>query len=165
MNDQKRMEILGLLQSDARLSPDRIAVMVGEPVESVNQVIAEMEAQKVILRYHTLVDWEKTGIESVTARIDVKITPQRDVGFDRLAERIARFPEVRSCYLMSGTYDLSLEVQAANLLAVSRFVSERLSVLDGVASTTTHFVLKRYKHDGVLFAGEKENDERLAITL
>lgn len=164
MQEQKRLEILDLLQGDARLSAEKIAVMVGEPVEWVAQTIAEFEEQRVILRYHTLVDWDKTGMEYVTAMIDVKITPQRDYGFDRLAERIARFPEVRSCYLMSGTYDLAVEVQAPNLREVSRFVSERLSTLDGVASTTTHFVLKRYKHDGVLFGSNGEDDERLAVT-
>lgn len=164
MQEQKRLEILDLLQGDARLSAEKIAVMVGEPVEWVAQTIAEFEEQRVILRYHTLVDWDKTGMEYVTAMIDVKITPQRDYGFDRLAERIARFPEVRSCYLMSGTYDLAVEVQASNLREVSRFVSERLSTLDGVASTTTHFVLKRYKHDGVLFGSSGEDDERLAVT-
>lgn len=164
MDDQKRLEILGLLQYDARMPASQIAVMVGEPLEAVTSVIGEMEEQRVILRYHTLVNWEKAGVENVTARIDVKITPQRDHGFDHLAERISRFPEVRSCYLMSGTYDLALEVQAPNLREVSRFVSERLSTLEGVASTTTHFVLKRYKHDGILFADTDEGDERLAVT-
>lgn len=164
MQEQKRLEILGLLQSDARLRAEEIAVMVGEPPLEVSQTIAELEEQRVILRYHTLVDWEKAGMEHVTALIDVKITPQRDHGFDRLAERIARFPEVRSCYLMSGTYDLAVEVQAPNLREVARFVSERLSTLDGVASTTTHFVLKRYKHDGVLFGPSGEDEERLAVT-
>lgn len=164
MNDQKRLEILGLLQTDARTPVEKIAVMVGEPVEAVAQTIAELEEQNIILRYHTLVDWERAGVESVTARIDVKITPQRDVGFDRLAERIARFPEVRSCYLMSGGQDLAVEVRAENLLAVSRFVSERLSALEGVASTTTNFVLKRYKHDGTLYGESDGADERLAVT-
>lgn len=164
MNDQKRMEILGLLQADARTPVDKIAVMVGEPPEEVARAITEMEEQNIILRYHTLVDWERAGVESVTARIDVKITPQRDVGFDRLAERISRFPEVRSCYLMSGGQDLAVEVRAENLMAVARFVSERLSTLDGVAGTTTNFVLKRYKHDGTLYGEADSSDERLAVT-
>ncbi|MFZ5817934.1 MAG: Lrp/AsnC family transcriptional regulator [Bacillota bacterium] len=164
MQEAKRLEILGLLQSDGRLSAEQIAVMVGEPVEAVAAAIREMEEERVILRYHTLVDWDRAGKEQVTAWIDVKITPQRDYGFDRLAERIARYPEVRSCYLMSGTYDLAVEVQAPNLREVSRFVSERLSTLEGVASTTTHFILKRYKHDGALFGGTGDDDERLAVT-
>jgi DNA-binding Lrp family transcriptional regulator len=164
MDAKKRLELLELLQSDARLTAGHLAVALGESEEAVATAIAELEAEKVIVRYHTLVDWDRAGAESVTAWIDVKITPQRDYGFDRLAERIARFPEVRSCYLMSGTYDLAVEVEAPSLREVSRFVSERLSTLDGVASTTTHFVLKRYKHDGVLFGTAGEDAERLAIT-
>lgn len=162
MNEQKRLEVLSLLQSDARLTPDQIAAMVGESVEKVLDTTAALQEQRIILRYATVVDWEKAGVERVTAVIDVKMTPQRDVGFDRLAERIARFAEVKSCYLMSGAYDLSVVVEAATLKEVSRFVSERLSTLEGVASTTTHFVLKRYKHDGVSFGGS-ESDERLAV--
>lgn len=164
MEHAKRLEILRLLQENARTTAEQIAVMIGEPEEAVAEVIAGCEQDLTVLRYHTLVDWEKAGVELVTALIDVKITPQRDYGFDRLAERIARFPEVRSCYLMSGTYDLAVEVQAASLRDVSRFVSEKLSTIDGVSSTTTHFVLKRYKHDGVLFGHPDEDQERLAVT-
>lgn len=164
MREEKRREILGLLQSDARMAAEQIATMVGEPLGAVTQAIAELEAERVILRYQALVDWERAGVENVVARIDVKITPQRDHGFDRLAERIARFPEVRTCYLMSGTYDLSVEVVGPTLREVSRFVSERLSTLEGVASTTTHFVLKRYKHDGVAFEEDSEEDGRLVVT-
>jgi len=163
VNSKKQLEVLTLLESNARLSPTEISAMIGEPMEQVSAYVEQMQEQRIILRHHTLIDWEKAGVESVTAMIDVKITPQRDHGFDRLAERIARFPQVRSCSLMSGTYDLAVEVEAANLKEVSRFISERLSTLDGVASTTTHFVLKRYKHDGVSF-GSSEGDERLAVT-
>lgn len=163
MDEQKKREILSLLEGDARLTPEQIAAMVGEAPEAVAAAIAELEGKRAILQYTTLVDWEKAGADQVTALIDVKITPQRDTGFDRLAQRIARFPEVRSCYLMSGAYDLAVEVQAPSLKEVARFVSERLSTMEGVASTTTHFVLKRYKHDGVLYGGE-EPDERLAVT-
>jgi len=164
MKNQKRQEILSLLQADARTPVEQLAVMVGEPVAEVARAIAEMEEQRIILRYHTLIDWERAGVESVTARIDVKITPQRGFGFDRLAERIARFPEVRSCYLMSGGQDLAVEVRAESLMAVAQFVSERLSTLEGVASTTTNFVLKRYKHDGTLYGEGGGADERLAVT-
>lgn len=163
MQEKKRLEILGLLEQDARLAPEQIAAMVAEPPEAVADVIAELEAQRTILRYTTLVDWDRAGSERVTAVIDVKITPQRDSGFDRLAERIARFPEVQDCYLMSGAYDLSVVVQAAGLKEVARFVSERLSAIEGVSSTATHFVMKRYKHDGVLFGGG-DSDERLLVT-
>lgn len=163
MDEQKRLELLGLLQADSRLSDGQLAAMVGVSVDQVAAAITALQEEKVLLRFGAVVDWERTGLERVTAVIDVKITPQRDVGFDRLAQRIARFAEVRSCYLMSGTYDLSVVVEARSLKEISRFVSERLSTLEGVASTTTHFVLKRYKHDGVSF-GDDESDERLAIT-
>jgi DNA-binding Lrp family transcriptional regulator len=163
MESQKQLEILSLLQADARLAPDQIAAMIGETPAAVSTAIAELEEQGVLLRYTALVDWDKVAADKVIAVIDVKIHPQRDVGFDRLAQRIARFAEVRSCYLMSGAYDLFVEVEAPSLKEVSRFVSERLSTMEGVVSTTTHFVLKRYKHDGVLFGGA-EPDERLPVT-
>lgn len=163
MEQKVRQEILDLLQANARLAPEQIAAMVGESPEAVAEAIHELEEQRVILRHTALVDWDRAGVDRVAALIEVKLTPQRDFGFDRLAQRIARFAEVRSCYLMSGAYDLAVEVEAPTLKEVARFVSERLSPLDGVASTTTHFVLKRYKHDGVAF-GEGETDERLAIT-
>ena len=163
MDEAKKLEILGLLESNARLTAPQIAVMLdGDPAE-VAAAITEMEESKVIVRHYALINWEKAGADRVTAMIDVKLHPQRDVGFDRVAERIARFPEVRSCYLMSGTYDLAVEVESANLREAARFVSERLSTMEGVASTTTHFVLKRYKHDGVPFT-EEATHERLAIT-
>jgi DNA-binding Lrp family transcriptional regulator len=133
MDQQKQREILSLLESEARMTPAEIAPLVGEAPEAVATAIAELEEQGVLLRYTAMVDWDKVAGERVTAMIELKTHPQRDVGFDRLARRIARF------------------------------VSERLSTLEGVASTTTHFVLKRYKHDGVLF-GEDEPDERLAVT-
>lgn len=163
MESQKRREILSLLQEDGRRTHADIAVMVGETPEAVAAAVSQMEEERVILQYPALIDWEKAGVERVAALIFVKTTPQRDVGFDRLAERIARFSEVRSCYLISGTYDLCVEVEADSLKEVARFVSERLSVLEGVASTMTHFLLKRYKHDGVRY-GEAETDNRLAVT-
>ncbi|HWI60811.1 MAG TPA: Lrp/AsnC family transcriptional regulator [Symbiobacteriaceae bacterium] len=163
MDAGKKREILGLLESNARLTAPQIAAMLDAEPADVAAAITEMEEKKVIVRHFALINWEKAGVDRVTALIDVKLHPQRDVGFDRVAERIARFPEVRSCYLMSGTYDLAVEVESTSLREVARFVSERLSTMEGVASTTTHFVLKRYKHDGVSFT-EEASDERLAIT-
>lgn len=163
MEEQKRREILTLLESDARLSHQQIGAMIGASAAAVADAVAAMEAEGIILQYGALVDWEKAKVERVSAQIEVKITPQRDVGFDRLAQRIARFPEVKSCYLMSGTYDLTVTVEAPTLKDVAQFVSARLSTLDGVSSTTTHFVLKRYKHDGAAFGGP-DSDERLAVT-
>ena len=163
MDQPKRLELLTLLQQDARRTPEQLAAMLGESPEAVAAAMAELESERVILRYPALIDWEKAGADRVNAIIDVKMTPQRDVGFDRLAARIARFPEVSSCYLMSGAYDLSVVVEASSLKEVARFVAERLSTLEGVASTTTHFVLKVYKHDGVSY-GEGDDDGRLAVT-
>lgn len=162
MEENKRQSILSLLEANARLTAAQLADMLEETPEAVAAAIAELEEQRIILQHTAVIDWERAGADHVTAVIDVKLTPQRDVGFDRLARRIARYPEVRSCLLMSGTYDLSVEVEAASLKEVARFVSERLSTLDGVASTTTHFVLKRYKHDGIAF-GDDAGEERLAI--
>ncbi|HEY3368124.1 MAG TPA: Lrp/AsnC family transcriptional regulator [Symbiobacteriaceae bacterium] len=163
MDAQKKVEILRLLEQDGRLSPAQIAPMVGETADAVAAAIRDLQDQRILMQYTALVDWDRLLDDRVSAVIDVKITPQRDTGFDRLAERIARFPEVRSCYLMSGTYDLSVEVQGASLKEISRFVSDKLSAMDGVYSTTTHFVMKRYKHDGVAF-GDGDADERLAVT-
>ncbi len=163
MEESKRITLLHLLEGNARLTHEQLADMLGETPEAVAAAMADLEAQKVIVQHSAIIDWDKTGSDRVTALIEVKLTPQRDVGFDRLARRIARFAEVRSCYLMSGLYDLTVEVEAASLKEVARFVSERLSTLEGVASTTTHFVLKRYKHDGISF-GDDQEDERLAVT-
>jgi len=163
MDTQKRLELIRLVQADSRLSPGTLAAMLGETEAAVTAALQQLAEERVILRYGAVVDWEKAGVATVTALIDVKIHPQRDVGFDRLARRIARFSEVKSCSLMSGAYDLSVVVEAPSLKEVARFVSERLSTLDGVASTMTHFVLKRYKHEGVAF-GEEADDERLAVT-
>jgi DNA-binding Lrp family transcriptional regulator len=163
MTEQKRHEILILLEENARRTASEIADLVGEPKEAVAQVIAAFEHERTIVQYRALVDWDRAGDHRVTAMIDVKVIPQRDTGFDRIADRIARFPEVKSCYLMSGTYDLSVIVEAADLKAVAGFVAGRLSTIEGVASTATHFLLKRYKHDGVSFRGD-EPVGRLAVT-
>jgi DNA-binding Lrp family transcriptional regulator len=163
MNDQKKREILELLEKDARLSAAQIAVLLREPEDAVAKAMAAFEQSRTILQYRALVDWKKAGEKRIRALIDVKVTPERDTGFNRVAERIARFPEVKSCYLMSGNYDLSVVVEAADSEAVGQFIAERLSTIDGIVGTATHFIFKRYKHDGVLFGGE-EIDERLAVT-
>lgn len=158
-----RSEILQQLQENGRLAPAQIATMLGAPEEAVVAEIKAMEAEGIILKYTALVDWEKAGQENVVAMIEVRVTPQRDTGFDRIAERIYRYPEVKNVYLISGTYDLSVQVEAPSLKEVSRFVAERLSTIPGVAGTTTHFIMKRYKQDGVVF-GKPEEDQRLAVT-
>jgi len=155
-------EILEILNEDSRRTPEEISVMLGTDVETVRQKIEELEKNKVIVKYNTIVNWDKTDREYVTAFIEVKVTPQRDQGFDAIAERIYKFPEVKSVYLMSGDYDLAVMVEGRTMKEVAFFVAEKLSVLDSVLSTATHFVLKRYKVDGVILEDE-EKDYRQVI--
>ncbi len=159
-----RCKILELLETDSKLTPKQISVMLGEEEAAVEKEIATLEEEGVILQYSTFINWEKVAKqEVVSALIDVKVTPQRDVGFDEIAERIYRYPEVRSVTLMSGMYDLSVEVVGTSMKDVATFVSQRLAVLDQVQSTMTNFVLKRYKENGVIF-DDKEQDHRQVIT-
>lgn len=161
--DDKTRQILELLEDNARLTAKEIAVMLDMEVADVQAVIRELEDKKVILKYMTLVNHEKLGEEKVSALIEVRITPQRDVGFDGVAERVYRFPEVRSMRLMSGTYDLAVFVEGRTMKEISHFVSTKLATIEGVISTTTHFVLKTYKQDGVILE-DGEEDRRLMIS-
>jgi DNA-binding Lrp family transcriptional regulator len=160
-------QILELLERDAQLSHDTIATMTGLPVAEVSEAIATWEASGAIRRYKAVVDWdavdEDPTSETVTAFIDVSLAPARGVGFDDVAARIARFDEVRSVYLVSGTHDLRCTVIARTIRAVSDFVSQKLSTIDRVQSTATHFVLKTYKRDGDAFTAQ-EADHRLPVT-
>lgn len=156
-------KVLRLIENDARLSAKNIAVMLDEEEEQITAIIDKLENEKYILGYNTIINWERTGNDGVTALIDVKVTPEREVGFNNVAERICRFPEVRCVYLMSGTYDLSVTVTAETMQDVARFVSHKLSTLDQVQSTTTHFVLKRYKQDNFVFE-EPQEDKRLVVS-
>lgn len=156
-------ELLRILQSNALESPDNIARMLSLPAAEVSRRIADYEKQGVIRGYQAILNEDKLDLDKVTAVIEVKVTPQREGGFDIIAERIGRFPEVRSAYLMSGTYDLLLFVEGRTLREVAAFVSERLSPLEGVLSTSTHFMLKTYKRFGVLMH-QPGPDERLSIT-
>jgi DNA-binding Lrp family transcriptional regulator len=160
-------QILELLERDAQLSHDTIATMTGLPVAEVSEAIATWEASGAIRRYKAVIDWdvvdEDPTSETVTAFIDVSLAPARGVGFDDVAARIARFDEVRSVYLVSGTHDLRCTVIARTIRAVSDFVSQKLSTIDRVQSTATHFVLKTYKRDGDVFT-EPEPDHRLPVT-
>jgi DNA-binding Lrp family transcriptional regulator len=157
------LEILELLEKDHTLTTEQLAVMLGRPREEIAAEKKQLEDQKIIVKYHTIVNWEKAGVDQVIAAIEVKITPQREVGFDALAERIYRFPEVRSLYLMSGAYDLLVMVEGKSLKEVSQFVSTKLSPIEGVLSTTTHFMLKMYKEAGVIIEDEEE-DRRLVVS-
>lgn len=152
-------EILKLLENDARLTPAQLSVMLKMDESEVNDEIRELEKSGTILGYKAIVDWEKTEQESVTAMIDVKLTPQRDRGFDRVAEKIYNYPEVKSVYLMSGAYDLSVLIEGRTMKEVALFVSQKLSTIEAVNSTATHFVLHKYKDKGVLYS-VGEIDER-----
>ena len=137
--------------------------MLGMREEDVRAAVDKLEQERVIVGYPALVNWDKTPIEKVKAVIEVKVTPQRDMGFDAIAARIYRFDEVTAVYLMSGAYDLMLEVQAESLRTLANFVSQKLATIDSVLSTATHFVLKKYKVDGVILE-EEHADHRLAVT-
>lgn len=156
-------EVLRVLEQNAKATPQQISTLTGVPVQEVKDTIDKAEKERIVLRYKTVVNWEKLGDERVMALIEVKITPQRGVGFDALAERIFRFPEARSVYLLSGTYDLAVLISASTMHEVARFVSQKLSPLEGVQSTVTHFLLKRYKEDGEILEG-KEETHRLAVS-
>jgi DNA-binding Lrp family transcriptional regulator len=156
-------QLLRLLRENAALKPADLAPMLNLSEAEVVAKIQAYEADQVILGYRTVLNEENLGVEIVRAVIEVKITPEREGGFNRLAERIAKYSEVRSCYLMSGGYDLLVEVEGPTLKEVATFVSEKLATIQGVLSTATHFVLKPYKEQGVLMSRER-NDERLAVT-
>jgi DNA-binding Lrp family transcriptional regulator len=155
--------LLKLLRENAALGTSELAAMLGVTEPEVRQRIREYQADGTILGYSALINEEKISRDTVRALIEVKITPERGGGFDKLAERIARHAEVRSCHLMSGGYDLLVEVEGASLREVATFVSEKLSTLQGVLSTATHFVLRAYKEQGVLTRRDG-TDERLAVT-
>jgi len=149
-------EILKILENDARTTIKQISAMTGTPSAEVARLIKQAEKEGTILKYKTVINWEKVGKEQVWALIEVKVTPQRDVGFDSIAERIYRFPQVRTAYLVSGTYDLLVLVVGKNMNEVADFVSQKLAPIEGVQGTVTHFVLKRYKEDGEILQGKEE---------
>lgn len=146
---QYKKQILALLEQDARLSAAQIARMLDASEEDVTAAIAELERAGVILGYKTIIDWDKTAEEMVTARIEVKITPQKGMGFDEIARQICSHPQVQSAYLMSGGFDLTIIIVGKTIREVARFVSENLAPMESVISTATHFILKKYKEQGV----------------
>lgn len=156
-----KTEILKLLENDCRNTPEQIAAMLGASEAAVAAAIAELEADKTILGYKAMVDWDKTGEEIVTALIEVKVTPQRGDGFDRIAERIYQFEEVESMYLMSGAYDFTVIISGRTLKEVANFVSARLSTIDGVIGTATHFILRKYKEKHTIFENIPVQEERM----
>ena len=157
------MQLLEMLEEDCRTPLEKMAVMSGATLQEVAEAIDRMEREHVILHYAPKINWDLTDREFVEAMIEVRVTPQRESGFDAVAKRIYHFEEVKSMYLMSGSYDLLVLVQARTLKELALFVSQKLSTLETVTGTATSFVLKRYKEDGVIFEG-KEPDKRLVIT-
>ena len=156
-------EILDILEKNSRYSDEQIAIMAGKTIEEVREAIRDYEERSIIAGYTTLINWENTGKETVTALIEVKITPQRGDGFDKVAERIYKFPQVKACYLMSsGGFDLTVIVEGKTMKEVAMFVSGKLAIQEYVTGTATHFVLKKYKDHGTIFK-EKKMDDREAI--
>lgn len=158
-----RQELLALLEDNSRYEIDDLAVILGASVAEVAEEIEALEKEKIICGYKTLINWNNTDKDMVTALIEVKVTPQRGQGFDKIAERIYRFREVKSVYLMSGGFDLTVIIEGKTMQEVALFVGQKLAPLDGVLSTGTHFVLKKYKDHGVIF-GESKKDERMIIS-
>lgn len=152
--------LLEILEKDSRISAKNLAAMLDKEEGDIKKMINTLEEEGKILGYTTLIDWDKTDKEYVTAIIELKVTPQRDRGFDKVAERIYNFPEVKNMYLMSGSYDFSLLIEGKTMKEVAFFVAEKLAPIESIVSTATHFVLRKYKHDGVVYTGGPEVDER-----
>ena len=157
-----REQILQIIEKNSRVDICELAVILGTEEINIANELKKMEEEGIICGYHTLIDWEKTNIEKVSALIEVRVTPQRGQGFDNIAERIYKYPEVNAVYLISGGYDLLVSLEGKSLKDVSSFVSDKLSTLDSVLSTATHFILKKYKDHGTIL-GKKRVDEREKI--
>ena len=158
-----REELLAVIERNSRIPLDELAVILGVSKEAVIDEMAALEKEGIICGYHTLIDWEKTSQEKVNALIEVRVTPQRGQGFDKIAERIYNYPEVRAVYLISGGYDLLVTLEEKSLKEISMFVTDKLSTLESVLSTATHFILKKYKDHGTIL-GKKHVDEREIFT-
>ena len=158
-----REKILAIIEKNSRIDLKDLAALLGESEAAVANEIADMEKENIICGYHTMINWDNTGNEKVIALIEVKVTPQRGMGFDKIAERIYQYSEVNSVYLMSGAFDFTVIIEGKTMREVAQFVSEKLSPPDSVLSTATHFVLKKYKDHGTIMY-EKPGDERMMIT-
>lgn len=163
MNTNIRKELLKSIEKNSKIATTDLSKMLGVSEADVLNELAELEKEHIICGYLTLIDWDKTVAEKVTGLIEVKVTPQRGQGFDRIAERIYNYPEVSSVYLISGAYDLLVTMEGNSLKNIAEFVSDKLSTLDTVLSTATHFILKKYKDHGIIF-DSKHEDEREAIS-
>ena len=159
-----RRQILNYMERNCKVDAGELAVLLGTDEDTVKREIAGMEKEKIICGYHTMIDWDKAGVEQVNALIEVRVTPQRGRGFEKIAERIYNYPEVSSISLISGGYDFLVTIEGKSLMEVSRFVSEKLSPIDEVVGTATHFILKKYKDHGTILA-QKDKEERMLVTL
>ena len=159
-----REKILTFIEKNSRIDLNELAIMLGVDEASVVKELEAMENERSICGYHTLIDWDKAGIEKVTAMIEVRVTPQRGMGFDKIAERIYNYPEVNSVYLISGGFDLMVTLEGKTLREVSQFVTDKLSTLDQVLSTKTNFILKKYKDHGTVMTGPAKKDERTMMS-
>ena len=159
-----REKILSYIETNSRIDMHDLAIMMGTDEATIMNELEEMEQAHIICGYHTLINWEKAGIEKVTAMIEVRVTPQRGMGFDKVAERIYNYPEINSVYLISGGFDFMVTLEGKTLREVSEFVSDKLSPLDSVLSTKTNFILKKYKDHGTIMA-EQRKDERELVSL
>lgn len=158
-----REELLSIIEKNSRIGLNELAILLGSTEAEVLAELETLEKEGIICGYHTLIDWDKTSIEKVMALIEVRVTPQRGQGFDNIAERIYNYPEVRAVYLISGGYDLLVILEEKSLREIANFVSDKLSTLDSVLSTASHFILKKYKDHGTILA-KKHEDEREIIT-
>lgn len=158
-----KMELLELLEKDCTTSSDELALMLGSTAEEVSEMISQLKSEGIILGNSALINWEKTDRELVEALIEVHIAPQRGQGFDKIAERIYNYPEVKECFLMSGGYDLKLIIEGKTMREVASFVSQKLSTVENVISTSTHFVLKKYKEKGTVFETDNGLDREAVV--
>ena len=154
-------KILSIIEKNSKISLEDLAALLGEDLEAVTAAVMEMENDKIICGYHTIINWDKIEMQKVNALIEVRVTPQRNLGFDKIARRIYNYPEVTSVYLMSGGFDFAIFIEGKTLQEVAEFVSSKLSVMDSVLSTATHFVLKKYKDHGTIMTPEQKEERQL----
>lgn len=158
-----REKILAVIEKNSRIDLKDLSILLGESEMAIANEIADMEKENIICGYHTLINWDSTGNEKVVALIEVKVTPQRGMGFDKIAERIYNYSEVKAFYLMSGAFDFTVIIEGKTMREVAQFVSDKLAPLDAVLSTATHFVLKKYKDHGTIFEKPRQ-DERMLVS-
>lgn len=158
-----REELLSIIEKNSKIGLNELAVLLGEEEKDVLSEIETLEKEGIICGYHTMIDWEKTSIETVTALIEVKVTPQRGRGFDEIAERIYNYPEVNAVYLISGGFDLLVILEEKSLRDIANFVSDKLAPLDSILSTGTHFILKKYKDNGIVLSKKSEDEREILL--